>query len=76
MIVGKLTERLAALATMSPVQLRSEWRETFRAPAPELSAQLLALGIAHQLQERAYGGLPSEPARALARLERRFARTG
>lgn len=72
----KLEDRLAALATMSPAQLRQHWRETFRNPAPELSTQLLALAIAHNLQQRRFGGLSSRHGSVLAKFERRFARTG
>ena len=52
-----IAERLAALATMSPAQLRTEWRRTFRAVAPQMTPDLLARGIAYRLQEKAYGGL-------------------
>ena len=32
-----LTEQLAALASMSPAQLRAEWRRVYRSPAPRLT---------------------------------------
>jgi len=67
MTMARLDDQLAALATMSPAQLRASWRETFRAQAPELSTQLLALGVAYHLQERVHGGLSSAQARVLAR---------
>ena len=53
-----LTEQLAALASMSPAQLRAEWRRVYRSPAPRLTPDLLMRGIAYRLQERALGKLP------------------
>ena len=53
-----LTEQLAALASMSPAQLRAEWRRVYRSPAPRLTPDLLMRGIAYRLQERAMGKLP------------------
>lgn len=52
-----LHERIVALETMSPAQLRSEWRAVHRKPPPQLTPDLLARGIAWQLQTRAFGGL-------------------
>jgi len=53
--MSRFDDKLAALATMSPAQLRAEWERTYRSPAPRMSAALLQLGIAYQLQ-RATGG--------------------
>ena len=72
--MSKVNDRLAALATMSPAQLRSEWRQLFRAPPPEAGRTLLALGIAYRLQEKVTGGLPSTHARELARLAKQAAK--
>ena len=52
-----VAERIAALATMSPAQLRPEWRRTFRGVAPQVTPDLLARGIAYRIQEKAFGGL-------------------
>jgi len=52
-----LHERIAALEAMSPAQLRSEWRAVHRKPPPHLTPDLLARGIAWQLQAKAFGGL-------------------
>ena len=52
----KLDDKLAALAMMSPAQLRGEWLQMFRAPAPPVGHKLLALRIAWRLQEKALGG--------------------
>ena len=66
--MSRLDDTLAALATMTPAQLRDEWQRVYRAPAPRISPDLLARGIAWQLQERALGGLAPSAARELKRL--------
>lgn len=66
--MSKLDDRLEALATMSPAQLRIEWRQVYRTAPPAIGARLLALGIAYRLQEKASGGLPAARVRELARL--------
>ena len=63
-----LAHDLAALATMSPVQLRSEWRRVYRAAPPPLTPDLLARGIAYRLQEKVYGGVAPRTVRAIRRL--------
>jgi hypothetical protein len=49
----KLDEQLAAVATMSPAELRGEWQRAYGSAAPAISADLLAHGLAYRLQERA-----------------------
>ena len=66
--MSRLDDTLAALAAMTPAQLRDEWQRVYRAPAPRISPDLLARGIAWQLQERALGGLAPSAARELKRL--------
>lgn len=66
--MSRLDDKLAALATLSGVQLRAEWQRLHKAPAPRISLDLLARGVAWQLQERALGGLPPSAARELKRL--------
>jgi hypothetical protein len=56
--MARLPNQLAALATMSPAQLREAWTEAYEAPAPALSPELLRLGIGYRLQEQKLGGLP------------------
>lgn len=56
--MARLPNQLAALATMSPAQLREAWRDAYEAPAPALSPELLRLGIGYRLQEQKLGGLP------------------
>ena len=69
-----LNEELAALGTMSPAQLRSEWRRVFRAPPPDLTPDLLRRGIAYRQQERRHGGLSTALVRDLDRLAAKLAR--
>lgn len=65
-----LAEHLAALSTMAPTQLRKEWLRVYRSAPPPLTADLLARGIAHRLQERVHGGLPLAASREIERLKK------
>ncbi len=71
-----LDNQMDALATMSPAQLRSEWLSLYKAPAPPLTADLLARGIAWRLQERVHGGLSKSTLRKVEELRRQFQRGG
>jgi len=71
-----LDAELAALATMSSAQLRSQWLSVFKSAAPPLTADLLARGIAWRLQERVHGGLSTATARELQRLKRQLDASG
>lgn len=51
-----LAERLAALETMSNRDIRAEWEQAYKTPAPNLSSELLRLGVAWRLQEKQLGG--------------------
>ena len=64
----RIDDTLAALATMTPTQLRDEWQRVHKLPALRISLDLLARGTAWQLQERALGGLAPSAARELKRL--------
>jgi hypothetical protein len=55
--VAKLEDRLAALAAMPRSKLKQEWEWAYSEPAPNLSSDLLRLGIAYRVQEKAHGGL-------------------
>ncbi len=65
--MAHLDEELAALATMSPAQLRQEWSRLHRTPAPSFTADLLARGIAYFLQERSLGRMCAATRRELDR---------
>jgi hypothetical protein len=66
--LAKLEDRLAALATMSPAQLRLMWDKVMKSPVPALTTELLRRAIAYRLQEKRHGGLPVMVARELARI--------
>ena len=43
---------------MQRARLKQEWERVYKEPAPNLSADLLRLGIAYRLQEKALGRSP------------------
>ena len=55
--MAKLKDQLTALAQMQRSELQIEWERVCKRPAPNLSVDLLRLGIAYHLQERASAGL-------------------
>ncbi len=60
---------LAALPGMSHADLRAEWRRAYRSDPPKRSGRdLLELGIAWRLQERALGGMSASLKRRIADL--------
>lgn len=71
-----LDEELAALATMSPAQLRDTWQRVYRDAPPPFTPDLLARGIAYRLQERVYGKLLASTRRELERLQRQYEKDG
>jgi hypothetical protein len=57
---------IAALPKLGRQGLQNRWREVFRtAPPAAFTPDLLARGIAHRLQEKALGGLPTMLSRQL-----------
>jgi Protein of unknown function (DUF2924) len=58
-------DRVSALATLSPTQLRETWLAQYGAQAPSLSPDLLRLGLAYRVQEHALGALPAWARREL-----------
>ncbi len=72
----QLEQELAALATMSPAQLRDKWQRVYREPPPPFAPDLLARGIAYRLQEKVYGKLSAATRREIERLQRRYEKTG
>lgn len=69
-------DRLDALATMTLPQLRTEWLRVYRTPTPAIGKRLLALAIAHRLQEKTMGRLAGEYARELSRLAAKLEKHG
>jgi len=66
--MAKLEDRLAALATMSPAQLRAEWQDIVEQAAPAWAPDLLRRILAYKLQEKRFGGLPASASKILARM--------
>jgi hypothetical protein len=66
--MARIDDQLSRLATMTPVDLRSEWQTVLNEGAPDLPASLLRRALAHRLQEQALGGLPAAVQRLLAML--------
>ena len=63
----RLEKELAALATMTPEQLRASWSAVGEQPAPSVPTGLLRRLVAHRLQERRQGLLSPVVARELER---------
>ena len=57
---------LGRLGELSPEDLKVEWARRYGAPAPNLSPELLRLGIGYKLQEQKLGGV-SRTTRTLLR---------
>ena len=76
-IAETVATRLQALEQMEYATLRSEWRRLYRSPAPKRVARdLLVLGVAWKIQEKAYGGHSAATRRRLADLARTVERDG
>ncbi len=58
---------LGQLNELSIADLKEEWERCHGAPAPNLSADLLRLGIGFRLQEKRHGGISRETKRILLR---------
>ena len=65
-----LKGELAALATMSPAQLKQCWVEVEASASPSLPPSLLRRLLAYRLQEPKLGGLPVAVVRELERTGR------
>ena len=64
----RLASDLAALATMSPAQLRERWALVDASPAPSVPTPLLRRLLAQRLQEKRHGALPLLVVRELERV--------
>lgn len=63
-----IEEEVEALATLSPAQLREQWKQATGAVVPKVSPSLLRLALAYELQAKAYGGLSRKTQQRLAQL--------
>jgi hypothetical protein len=69
--------RLRALEEMDYAGLRNEWRRLYRVlPPRRVSRDLLMLGVAWKIQEKAYDGLGTATRRRLAELVKSLERGG
>ena len=68
MRLARTADDLAAIGKMSKAQLRERWAQVYRAPPPDISPALMALGIAHRLQVRRAADLPAASVRELRQL--------
>ncbi len=48
---------LAHIAVLDPAGLSEEWARRYGAPAPNISPDLVRLGLAYRFQEQRYGGV-------------------
>jgi hypothetical protein len=62
---------LDRLEDLSPEGLRNEWARRYSAPAPNISPDLLRLGLGYRLQEKRLGGLSRETRSLLRQMARR-----
>ena len=74
--MADIDQQVEQLDRLSTAQLRSRWRDVYRAPAPDLSPGLLARGIAYRQQERLHGGLPRAAEKQIGAITKRLERTG
>ena len=75
--VMDLVTKLQTLEQMDYAALRREWRRLYRAQPPKRVARdLLMLGVAWQIQERANGGLGAATKRHLAEMAKVTERGG
>lgn len=61
-------EEVAALATLSPAQLRARWTQVTGAVLPKISPALLRLALSYELQAMAYGRLSRQTQQRLAQI--------
>jgi hypothetical protein len=73
--VKSLQENLARLDALSKADLRGRWVKLTGRPAPRVSAGLLRLALAWELQAREHGGLSAQTLRRLVQIARGRTRT-
>src|SRR5690606_10940572 len=76
-LMAKLADQLVRLATLSPAELRAEWRRWHRGQImpPGLGRDLASRAIAWYLQERVQGGYLPASERELKRLTKQMRET-
>jgi hypothetical protein len=71
-----LLSRLAELQVLPLAEIRKTWTDMFGVSPPAVGRELLALGIAYQLQEDRHGELPARERRQLDRSAATLRRSG
>ena len=71
----QLEQALDALPQLSKADLAHRWTSLTAEPAPRLSADMLRLALAYELQARDLGGVPRSVQQRLDQLERGKTRT-
>lgn len=66
--MANIKQELEVLASLTPAQLRAEWRRVFRKDAPPHSSDLMARAISWRLQARAQGDLTRSVRQRLTQL--------
>jgi hypothetical protein len=66
--VNRLDDELAALAQLTPAQLKDKWAGMEGGSPPSVPVALLRRLVAQRLQERRHGALPALVARELTRI--------
>lgn len=64
-----LEDELVALATLSLAQLRAKWPTVTDKPIPRVSAALLRLALAWEMQAKVHGGLTRQVQQKLGQIE-------
>lgn len=64
----ELSDELAALETLSLAQLREKWAALLNTPVPRISAALLRLALAWEMQALVHGGLSRRTTQRLDQL--------
>ena len=73
--MAALPDQLLRLDTCGKAELQDVWTKHTGRPAPNVSAGLLRLALAWELQARALGGLPGSTQQRLAQIARGKTRT-
>jgi hypothetical protein len=68
--MAAIDAQLAALATLSPAQLREQWVSVVGPVVPRVSPAMLQLALGYELQARAFGGLSRVTQQKVAQLGR------
>ncbi len=67
---------LGRLAELPPGELKAKWVRHYDAPAPNLSPELLRLGIGYKLQKRRLGGISRSTRLLLLRVKAKAGESG